>query len=147
MLRSKSTAHSAYSAALKVMEKRPTVKALPFLLRYRPRMSSPPVEQPQVKIRPLEKPARMPPTRQEVSLSAMMGAAGEGITANASELTTVPSARRTTNWLPSVRHASHSMGMFTSRYSTPARSKGIFTPMLVTTSVRITWHRPYSPPL
>ena len=71
-------------------------------------------------------------------MSAMIGVAGEGMIDSASELTTVPSVRRTTKWLPSVRHASHSMGILTSRYSRPAGSKGTFSPILVTASVRIT---------
>ena len=138
VLRLNSIAHRAYSAALKLMENRPTVKPLPFLLRYRPRISSPPVEQPQVSTSPQAKPLRMPATRQEVSLSAMMGAAGEGITASAMELTTVTTVMRITKPRPSVRHASAISGRFTSRYSTPARSTEVLTPSRSTTSVRIT---------
>ena len=81
---------------------------------------------------------RMPATRQEVSLSAMMGAAGEGITASAMELTTVTTVMRITKPRPSVRHASAISGRFTSRYSTPARSTEVLTPSRSTTSVRIT---------
>ena len=147
MFRSNSTAHRAYSMALKAMENRPTVKPVPFLLRYRPSTSSPPVEQPQVRISPPEKPPRIPPTRQEVSLSAMMGVAGDGITASARELMTVVTLMNSTKFPPMVRHASQSSGIFTSRYRIPARSKDVSSPSSVFSSVRATWQKPYRPPL
>ena len=61
------------------------------------------------------KPLMMPPTRQEVSLSAMIGVAGDGITASAMELMMVTVVMPTTKSRPSVRHASTISGRFTSR--------------------------------
>ena len=89
MVASNRKKHRVYSKALKEMENRPTVKRLPFLLRYSPRMSRPPVEQPQVSTNPEAKPARMPPTMQLVRMSGMTGVDGEGMTARKTELQTV----------------------------------------------------------
>ena len=47
---------------------------------------------------------------------------------------------------PSARNASRNSGMFTKKYSTPARSNPVSTPSLEASSVRMTWHRPYAPP-
>ena len=94
--------HRVYRAALNSRENLPTVKPRPFLDRYSPRMSSPPQEAPQVSTRPLEKPARMPPTRQLVSISGMMGSAGMGMMDRNRELDTVHKASFATKVRPMV---------------------------------------------
>ena len=138
--------HSRYRHTLKEMQNRPTVNLLFFLLRYSPKISSPPVEQPQVSTSPAAKPTRMPPIMQLVSGSGIMGTAGEGISARNTELDTVQAAAFRQNVRPSVRNASRNSGMFTKKYSTPARSNPVSTPSLEASSVRMTWHRPYAPP-
>ena len=65
-----------YSTALKLTEKRPTVKWLPRLVSQRPRMSRPPLEQPLVSVSPRPKPPMMPPTRQQAMRSSRIGVAG-----------------------------------------------------------------------
>lgn len=97
-----STRHMAYSTALNSSENRPTVKPLVFLDRYSPRISRPPQDAPQVSTRPLEKPARMPPTRQLVRTSEIMGVAGMGIMDRNTELDTVHRASMATNERPMV---------------------------------------------
>ena len=146
MVASNRIKHSRYRHALKEMQNRPTVNRLFFLLRYSPRMSSPPVEQPQLSTSPAAKPTRMPPTMQLVSGSGIMGTAGEGISARNTELDMVQIPAFRQNVRPSVRNASRNSGMFTKKYSTPARSKEVSTPSFVCSSVRMTWHRPYAPP-
>ena len=138
--------HSRYRHTLKEMQNRPTVNLLFFLLRYSPKISSPPVEQPQVSTSPAAKPTRMPPIMQLVSGSGMMGTAGDGISAKNTELDTVQIPAFRQNVRPSVRNASRNSGIFAKKYSTPARSKEASTPSFVCNSVRMTWHRPYAPP-
>ena len=94
-----------YRHTLKQMQKRPTVNLGFLLLRYSPRISSPPVEQPQLSTSPAAKPTPMPPIRQLVSASSMMGVAGEGINAEKTELHTVTMVALTKNVRPSPRYA------------------------------------------
>ena len=105
-------------------------------------MSSPPVEQPQLSTSPPEKPTRMPPTMQLVSMSGITGTAGEGMMARNRELAAVQMAAFRKNSRPSARKASINSGIFTKKYSTPARSKGSSRSSARSTRVRITWQRP-----
>ena len=114
------------------------MKRLPFLLRYSPRMSSPPVEHPQLSTSPPAKPTRMPPTIQLVSISGITGTAGEGMTARNTELEAVHTAAFQKNSRPSALNASMNRGIFTKKYSTPARSKGSSTSSARSTRVRTT---------
>ena len=110
-------------------------------------MSSPPVEQPQVSTMPSEKPTRMPPSTQFVSISSTSGAAGGGTRLRNSDEVTVHTAVRTRKPLPSACHASSRMGTFAARYKTPEKSTFGDSPSASTISVRATWQKPSRPPV
>ena len=125
----------------------PTVKPLPFLLMYRPRMSNPPLLHPQVSTTPPAKPLTMPPSRQLVRVSSTMGWAGTGIIVRNREQHTVQVIVRTTKPRPMVFHASISSGIFSSRYNTPDMSKPGSRPRLWVKTDRVSWQKPSRPPV
>ena len=61
---------SAYRRVLTLRLNLPTVMWLPRLERISPITSSPPPEQPEVRMMPLPMPLKIPPSRQEVSMGA-----------------------------------------------------------------------------
>ena len=60
------------------MLKRPTLMETPLWERQTPTMSRPPTVEEQVSTTPLPTPTKMPPSRQAVRGSSMMGAEGMG---------------------------------------------------------------------
>ena len=66
------------STALNTRFTWPTVILAPRLAMIRPRASSPPPQQPQVRTKPVPTPEMTPPSRQPVSRSATRGSAGTG---------------------------------------------------------------------
>ena len=97
---------------MKLIEKRPTVKRLPRLLRHRPMISSPPVEQPQVSARPRAKPHRIPPTTQAASRSSRIGTSGAGIRLRNREDAPTQMSVRTRKPRPSSFQPMMSIGTF-----------------------------------